>query len=351
MDYRQLQAQIKSGKMENLYLVYGEDTWQVNQALKSLQDIIPPEERVFSIVRIDGSTLTPPQLEAHLQFSLLGERKILLVEDFAMLKNKGRNRSEEEQEQGESSEKDLGSDDLWLNLLTQKDHIIIFYSYNNIDKRRKFVRSLLALAVLVECPQLKGQEMIRVVQDILRSHRLKADFRVVAHLAQIAGSQVGIAEKEVEKLAVNFAPGKPIKLDQALPFLSEEIETDTFKIIELVSSRKFKEAQNLLAKILGKNEEPMALLGAFRYQIRRLHKVGILLQNDYGEAQISKELSLFSYTAKQLMVQSRAWPQDILTQLLLQLTEAEDGLLRGRRDKKRAVELLLAQLITGVQKR
>lgn len=347
MDFRQLQRQIKSGKVSNLYLVYGDDTWQVSQAIQALQETIPLEERLYNVLKLDGEDLTPAQLEANLQLGLLGEGKVILIEGSPLFKSGSRSKeNSDQQSQGKSN---LDQEETWLQLFEQKDHILVFYDYANLDRRRRLVRKVLEIGTYVQCSQLKGQDMTRAVQDIMAAQGLKGEFRLIAHLALIADNQLGIAQNEISKLALNFPKNKVITLSEALPFLSEGVEANVFEIIDLIAKKDNEQAQKILSKILDQNQEPMRILGALRFQLRRLSRVKVLRESGLTEAAMAKKLSLHSYLVKQSLIQSRVFSKSSLNNLLFALSETEDAILSGKRDRRLALEFFLSQVIASVQ--
>jgi hypothetical protein len=142
----------------------------------------PETEQKYNVVQLDGSGLRLPELENQLQFSLLGERKVVMIENLHLLKGKGKENDEEEA----TGKLPPQEESRWLSQLMQQDHILVLYFYQNIDKRKRFVKQVLTIATSVECPMLKRDDMIRAVQEFFQSYKLKADYALVDALVQIS---------------------------------------------------------------------------------------------------------------------------------------------------------------------
>lgn len=213
MDWRQLQRELKAGKISNLYVVYGEDTWQVDRSRSFLTALIPPTEQEYNVVQIDGARMELSELEMHLQLSLLGERKLLMIENLNLLKPRGKVEEETAEVEPEAILRSGPKEEaVWLDRLVHSDHMIVLYGYHALDARRRFTKQILASAAVVECPMLRGDAITRAVRDFFLTRNLRADFNLVSYIGQLAGSQLGIAEQEIEKLALVFSTEKSIQL-------------------------------------------------------------------------------------------------------------------------------------------
>ena len=344
MDWRQLQRELGAGKVSSLYVIYGEDTWQVDRSRSFITSLIPESEREYNVVQLDGSGLRLPELENQLQFSLLGERKVVMIENLHLLKGKGKE-NEEEEATGKLPPQE---ESRWLSQLMQQDHILVLYFYQNIDKRKRFVKQVLTLASSVECPMLKRDDMIRAVQEFFQSYKLKADYALVDALVQISGSQLGIAEQEIAKLALVFTDGKPILLRDAEKYLSPSAELNVFQLMEGITGRKYTAAVDLLTEILRRGEEPFRLLGLLRYQLRQLVRVRQMQEAKYSEKKMFDTLGLGSYALRRTSLQAKAFQIEDLYDLLEVLVNTEEAMLSGRLEKTFALELLVAEMIAKV---
>ncbi|MPM37553.1 putative protein YqeN [bioreactor metagenome] len=345
MDWRQLQRDLAAGSIANLYVIHGEDTWQVDRSRTSLMGLIPQTEREFNLVHLDGSALHMLDLEAQLQIGLLGDRKVILIENLRPMM-KGNDKEEDSSQLGSVEEEQK-----WLYHLTHSDNILVLYFYQNLDKRKRFVKQVLNAARVVECPSLKNKrdDMVRIIQDLLQSKKLRADYAVIDHLVQIAGSQIGIAEQEIEKLALIFKPDQPILLKDAQPYLSPSAELNVFQLMELITGKKKVQAMALLTEILRRGEEPFRLLGLIRYQLRQLVRVQQLQANKVSEANMVQALGMGSYALRKTVLQAKAFRPDTLYELLSILVSTEEAMLSGTMDKNSALELLMAQIFVRVQ--
>lgn len=346
LDWRQLQRDLTAGKISTFYIIHGEDTWQVDRSRSLISSLIPKSEREYNLVQLDGSGLKLPELENQLQFSLLGERKVIMIENLRLLKGKNK-----EEEQEESSPKGGTEEEaLWLKQLTHSDNIIVLYFYMNLDKRKRFAKQVLATATTIECPMLMRDDMIRVVQEFFQSHKLRADFGLIDAIVQISGSQLGIAEQEVAKLSLVFNQEKPILLRDAEKYLSPSAELNVFQLLELMTTKKYTEAQELLSEILRRGEEPFRLLGLLRYQLRQLVRVRQMQEAKYSEKKMLDSLSVGSYALRKTIMQANAFSLVDLYDLLQVLVTTEEAMLNGRLDKTGALELLFAKMMTKVAK-
>ncbi|MCE5196852.1 MAG: DNA polymerase III subunit delta [Negativicutes bacterium] len=344
MDWRQLKNELKQGKIADLYLIYGEDYWQVQRCKQMLSALVPKEEQEYNLVTLNGSDLHLPELEEQLQVSLLGGRKLVFIENFRLLKGKSKN----EEETAEPIPDSGNEEKAWLDLLSNGGNILVLCEYGSLDKRRKFTKLLLPLAKVVECPVLKRDDMLRTVQDFFTAHQLKADYGLLEYLVNLAGSQVGIAEQEVEKLSLLFSPAKAILLKDALPYLAASAEINVFELMDLITAKQGGKAMDLLSEMLRRGEDPVRLLALVRYQLRQIVRVKEWQRQKIDENQMAEALGVRPFAIKRISSGASKFRREDLYQLLAEVVEKEEAVLTGKLEKQIALEILVGSFLAKI---
>lgn len=89
-------------------------------------------------------------------------------------------------------------------------------------------------------------------------------------LVEIVGPAMGLLDQELSKLAVFAGKGKTITRDQVDKLVGRSRHAEVFKIFDAIGNRQPATALSILHRLLEEGEEPMALLGVFSWQLRRL---------------------------------------------------------------------------------
>jgi DNA polymerase-3 subunit delta len=95
-------------------------------------------------------------------------------------------------------------------------------------------------------------------------------------LVELVGTAMGLLDQELGKLAnaVGASPG--IAVEDVDRLVGRSKAADVFRILDAIGEGKPNEAINILEDLFAEGEDPMALLGAFTAQLRKLAMVGRL---------------------------------------------------------------------------
>lgn len=102
--------------------------------------------------------------------------------------------------------------------------------------------------------------------------KLAAD--VSAWLVELVGPDMGLLDQELAKLDVYVGSASEITRDDVTRLVGRSHEAETFKIFDAVGAGRPADAVAILHRLYDEGTEPLAILGAFSYQLRRLATVG-----------------------------------------------------------------------------
>jgi DNA polymerase-3 subunit delta len=98
-------------------------------------------------------------------------------------------------------------------------------------------------------------------------------------LVDLVGTEMGLLDQELAKLAVYVGDGKRIDAADVDKLVGSSRAENTWKIFDAIGAGKVGEALGILDHLLDQGEEPIRLLGAFSMQLRRLAQAYRLTQN------------------------------------------------------------------------
>lgn len=96
-------------------------------------------------------------------------------------------------------------------------------------------------------------------------------------LVDLIGPEMGLLDQEMEKLAIFVGEAPRIETKDVDTLVGRSRGEKTFEIFKLITAGKASEAVAFLDRLLEQGEEPIALLGAFSWQLRRVAQVGRLV--------------------------------------------------------------------------
>jgi DNA polymerase-3 subunit delta len=93
-------------------------------------------------------------------------------------------------------------------------------------------------------------------------------------LVDLVGAEMGVLDQELAKLAAYAGTAPKINVDDVDQLVGNSREQNTWKIFEAIGGGRVTEALTILDRLFEQGQEPLAVLGAMSWQLRRLAKAG-----------------------------------------------------------------------------
>jgi DNA polymerase III subunit delta len=93
-------------------------------------------------------------------------------------------------------------------------------------------------------------------------------------LIELVGPDMGLLDQELAKLAVYAGDRPNIQREDVDQLVGRSREAETFKIFDAIGAGTSADALAILDRLLDQGDEPLAILGAFSWQLRRLAQIG-----------------------------------------------------------------------------
>src|SRR4051812_22635307 len=104
-------------------------------------------------------------------------------------------------------------------------------------------------------------------------HGKRLDADAAGWLVELVGNEMGLLDQEIAKLAVYVGDAPAITRADVDALVGHSRAAETFKIFDAIGAGRPAEALAILHRLFEQKEEPLKLLGAFSWQLRRLAKV------------------------------------------------------------------------------
>lgn len=345
MDWRALQQELQRGKRAQLYLLYGEDEWQVQQAVQALLRLIPESLRSLNVNQVSAKNAQPGDLEEYLQGSLFGDERLLLLEEPRFLSTRRRNDAADDRKKLAAEEK------RWQDALEllQQELIVVLIHPGSLDKRRSIVKWLEKQAIIVECNPLKRNDMLGLIQAQLRSLHIEAEYGVAERIQEIAGDMPGIAMQEIDKLSIAYPGIKRLRLQDAVPILSTSIEAEVYTLFDLMAERKLEQVFELLDELVRRGESAPRILAALASQLRRMLQLrSLAAQGVRGDA-AARQLGLHPFAARKLMEKAASLDDRSLSALLSGCAEKDSMMKSGRLGMETGLHLIFLEMAAAMR--
>ncbi|MFC7440654.1 DNA polymerase III subunit delta [Laceyella putida] len=334
---QELLRELKQQKIHPVYFFYGTEPYLIEEALAALEaQLMPGEDEFGNRVALDLEE-TPIQMliqEAE-TLPFFGERRFIIGKNAQFL-TAGKGKS------GVSHDAEALIHYLKNPLATSV--VVLTLHSDQLDKRKKVVKELLAGARTMQFESLKGKEVVEWVVRRFRERHVQIATEALKELVILVGNDLRLLHQECEKLATFVGEGGTVTTEIVSELVPRTLEQDVFKLTEKIAERKLDEAFHIWHDLLFQKEEPVRILALVIRQFRLMLQVKALAGQGRGEREIAQQLKVHPYPVKLALRQGRAFSETQLRSLLALAIAADQEIKSGKVDKELAVERLLFRL-------
>jgi DNA polymerase-3 subunit delta len=265
----------KQGEPRPVYVLYGDEDFLKRQVLAALRERVPETaENAFGLSTYPGDKATFAAVHDELQtMPFLSSRRLVVVENADPFVTKFRAALEKYVAQPAS-----------------KGVLVLDVKSWPANTR---LAKLLEADAAIECKTPNTAKLASWCSQWVSARHGKQLANTAANLlVSLVGPDMGLLDQELTKLAIYVGTAAKIESSDVDKLVGCSREENTWKIFDAVSEGRPKEALAILERLFDQGQDPLAVLGAFTFQLRRLAQVARLTEQGQSLASAMDRLGL-----------------------------------------------------------
>lgn len=340
MNYSKLVKEIKTGKIQNIYLLFGQEQYFCKEAVKLLEEfVIHPSFRDLNYEYMEGDNITVQRIENACEtLPFMDEKRLVILKNFSLLQ--GGKASKEEKEQGKYLVEYIRR--------VPRSTCLVFWQSENIDKRKKIFQAIKKAGGVWEFEKLKSMELEKWIEKHLRE-KSKAIQRPALHFFMENGDYLSKNStktlidivNEINKMIDYVGDKKNITIEDIEKILPRKLENDIFKMVDAIGQKNRKVSLKLLNDMLKEGESEIKILFMIARQFRILIQCKELRTKGYSPKEIANKLHMMPFIVNKGISQSKYFDRDILKKAMHSTLEMDLKIKTGRMNERLALEMLI----------
>lgn len=303
----ELWRNLKGGKVDPLYLLFGPEDYLRDAAARKVADaaLKGAALREFNESSFDlTSADVQHAIAAAEQLPMMAERRVVRVSDFARLR--------------ESDEEAL------VRYITRpvETSVVIFVA-DDLDKRRKLSKTLLEVCTSVEFAALNDSELASWARDRMKHLGADADERTLRQIIALTGASVRQLSTELEKLSTAALPGGHVTMEMVDALVGRSREHSNFELTDRLIARDRRRALETLSKLLDDGAEPVMLIGLLASSYHRLALAKDLMSRGAAEQEVFRVVNMPFNQRKEFLATARRADSNELARRIRRIAEAD----------------------------
>lgn len=314
---------IKTGQLNHVYLLYGEEQYLIRQYRDKLKNAIAGDDTMnagfFSGTDINQKEIV--DLAETLPF--LAERRLILIEDSGLFKK--------------------GAEELADYMSAVPETTYFVFVEKEVDRKTKMFKEVRKVGSVVEFSRQNDNILLRWIEGRLKKNGKQITRDAYALFVQKTGNDMENIDKELEKLLCYTLDKDTIEVSDVEAVTTERIENKVFDMVDAVAGHKQKKALELYYDLLALREAPMRIMYLISNQFQRLLVVQAMTNQGFGKKDIASKAGCPEWAVGKYQSQCRAFSMEQLKQAVRDGVEYETAVKTGQMNDQMAVELFIVK--------
>ena len=270
----ELEKQLNQGIVKGIYLLYGEETFLLEQQLKKIKKNFGELIKGINYITIDENNVQ--ELIADIETPAFGyPNKLIIARNTGIFKREGKGRSG-----GASKElKDKINDYLKDNVEMINDAVVLVFVEDEAEKNSIFN----TIEKIGQVCNFEGQKPFLItkrLKTICNSYKVNVDENVLQYLIECCGTNMQDLINETRKLIEYAGENGKIQKQDIDKLCIKKIESVIFDLTDNLGQKKVKEAMDVLYNLIAAKEPIQKILITLYNHFKKLYFVKLAVANN-----------------------------------------------------------------------
>lgn len=346
MTIEELEKNLKIGKLDSLYLLYGEEQYLLEQCTKRIKKNFGELINGINYVQIDEKNVD--KLISDIETPAFGyPKKLIFVKNSGLFKKETRVKKKEDKptkrnQKSESLQEKI-SKYITENIETIKETLVLVFIEQDIGTN-ELVKTLQKLGTVSNFENLKPIQISKRIKTICNAYKVNIDDRTINYFIEICGTRMLNLINEIRKLIEYVGEKGTIKPEDIDKLSIKELDSVIFDLTDRLGQRNVAKALQTLKELLY-NKEPIQKILITLYN--HLKKVYITILATEENKDIAESLNLKPnqmFLITKYKKQASYFKREELRNILQQLIDLDYKTKQGQIDINVGLEAILCML-------
>lgn len=329
-----LEKQLKEGKLNSIYLLYGEEIYLLESCLKRIKTNFGERVEGINYIKIDETNVN--MLISDIETPAFGyDKKMIIARNTGLFKKEGRKKV--------SSNSELIttiSEYIKENINQINESVVLIFIEEEVEKNELY-EQLTKQAVVCEFQQLKPIEIITRLKNISKLYKVNVNDNTLKYLIECCGNNMQDLINEIRKL-IEYAGENGTITNNDIDMLSiKQLDSIIFDLTDNLGKKQVSKALEVLNGLIYQKEPIQKILITLYHHFKKLY-ITKLAQKD--KKNIAESLNLKPtqlFLTNKYSMQANYFSEDELRKILEELIDLDYQYKKGNIDINIGLESIL----------
>ena len=319
---KSLNEDLKSGQLNRIYLLYGEEAYLKKQYRDKLRNALISPDDTMNYAYYEGKGVNVKEvIDLAETLPFFAERRLIVLENTGFFKNASPELADYVKEMPEST--------------------AMIFVEEEVDKRGKLYKAVQSKGRAVELGRQDESSLVRWIGANIKKEGKKVTEQTVRYFLSKVGTDMENIQKELEKLFCYTLDKEIITTEDVEEICTTQITNQIFAMVDSVANKQQRKALDYYYDLIALKEPPMRILFLLVRQFKLLLEVKELDKRGYAKKDIATMVGVMPFVVGKYQEQAKTFRRSMLREIIEYGVDLEESVKTGRLNDTLAVELFI----------
>lgn len=339
-----LEKNLKDGKINSLYLLYGEERFLLENILKKINKLFGDRIDGINYIKIDNNNVT--EIISDIETPAFGyPTKLIIAKDTGLFQKAKRGKKEEDKKTSKKDENKFENrlaEYLEENIDMINDSIILVFVEEDADKN-KLYKTIEKLGVVCNFERQKPIDLAKRLKAICNAYKVNVDGSTLNYLIENVGTSLQDLINEIRKQIEYVGENGTITKDSIDLLAIKQFESIIFDLTDNLGRKNISEALQVFKNLIYAKEPIQKIFITLYNHFKKLYFTKIAIKEKLNIAESLKLKPNQTFLVNKYTMQSKYFKEEELKALLQEFIDLDYKVKTGVIDINIGLESILCR--------
>lgn len=269
-----VEKELKSGNLQNLYLLYGEELFLLENTLKKIKTLFGECIKGINYINIDDTNCS--ELISDIETPSFGyEKKLIVARNTGLFQKESKRKNSEVQKI-----KDKISKYIKENIDIIKESVVLVFVEEDADNKQELYKTIEKLGITCKFDFQKIMQIEKRIKGICNGYNVKIDDSTVRYFIECCGTNMQDLINEIRKLIEYAGESGKIQKEDIDILSIKKLESIIFDLTDNLGKKDIAKSLEVLKNLIYAKEPLQKILITLYNHFKKLYFVRIALKNN-----------------------------------------------------------------------
>ena len=345
MDINTLENNLKTGKTSNLYLLYGEERFLLENTLKKIKKLFGEMVNGINYIQLDKDNIS--EIISDIETPAFGfTQKLIIAKDtelFQKSKRGSKNSSVEKQDNKNNNKfEHILAEYINNNINIIRDSVILIFIENDVDKNDLY-KAIDKNGIICNFEKQKPIEIAKRLKIICNAYKVNIDSSTLNYLIENCGTSLQDLINEIRK-QIEYVGKNGTITKQTIDLLAtKQFESIIFDLTDNLGKKNIQLATQVLKNLLNAKEPIQKIFITLYNHFKKIYITKIAIKNKLNISESLKLKPNQTFLVNKYTMQSKYFKEAELRKILEEFIDLDYKVKNGMMDINIGLESILCR--------